>query len=57
LFRRAAIVIRGGQGIRFDLAGGRVLMVTVDDADAGCRAARTWLTLSGTGSAGPPPSG
>jgi hypothetical protein len=33
LMRRAAIVLRAGQGIRLELAGDRTLVITVDDAE------------------------
>ncbi len=33
LFKRAAWVLRAGTGMRLDLRGGRVFLVTVDDAD------------------------
>jgi hypothetical protein len=35
LMRRAAIVLRAGQGIRLELAGQRTLAITVDDAEQG----------------------
>jgi hypothetical protein len=35
LMRRAAIVLRAGQGIRLELAGERTLVITVDDAELG----------------------
>ena len=38
----SAAVMRRGPGIQFDLADGRILVVTVDDADAGAAAARQW---------------
>lgn len=37
-----AAVMRRGPGIQFDLADGRILVVTVDDAEAGAAAARQW---------------
>jgi hypothetical protein len=33
--RRAAIVLRAGQGIRLELDGDRTLVITVDDAELG----------------------
>ena len=32
LFKKAAAIIRKGEGLKIDLEGGRVLVVTVDDA-------------------------
>jgi hypothetical protein len=31
-FKRAAMIVRAGEGIRIDLNGGRIFIVTVDDA-------------------------
>ena len=41
--RGTAAVVRGGPGIQLDLVGGRRFTVTVDDADAGCSAAKLAL--------------
>jgi hypothetical protein len=35
LFGRAAVVLRGGEGLRLDLSRGRIFVVTVDDASTG----------------------
>jgi hypothetical protein len=35
LFGKAAVVVRGGDGIRIDLADGTEFVVTVDDAEQG----------------------
>jgi hypothetical protein len=35
LFGRAAVVLRGGEGLRLDLSRGRIFVVTVDDAATG----------------------
>jgi hypothetical protein len=35
LFRRAAVVLRGGEGLALDLADGKRFVVTVDDAERG----------------------
>ena len=35
VFRRAAVVLRRGEGIRLDIADGTVFAVTVDDAATG----------------------
>jgi hypothetical protein len=35
VFRQAAVVVRGGPGLRLDLRGGRVFVVTVDEPDPG----------------------
>lgn len=34
---RAAIVLRGGEGVQLDLTGGRRMVITVDDAEAAAR--------------------
>lgn len=36
LFRRAAVVLRGGPGIHLTLTGGKVFVVTVDDPGTAC---------------------
>lgn len=35
VFRQAAVVVRGGPGLRLDLRGGRVFVVTVDEPEPG----------------------
>jgi hypothetical protein len=35
LFGRAAVVLRGGEGLQLDLADDKVLTITVDNAEEG----------------------
>ncbi|EQD40866.1 lipoprotein, partial [mine drainage metagenome] len=37
MLRRAAVVLRRGEGIRLDLADGKIFVVTVDDAETGAQ--------------------
>lgn len=43
LFKRLAVVLRSGPGIRIELVGGGWLVITVDDAESACAALQTAL--------------
>jgi hypothetical protein len=43
LFRRAAWVVRAGPGLRLQLRGGRVFVVTLDDAESAAAAVRHFV--------------
>lgn len=49
LFRRAALVLRAGPGIRLDLVDGAVFVVTVPDAETGARLLMTGRSGSRSG--------
>jgi hypothetical protein len=48
-FRRAAIVLRKGKGIRLDLTNGAVFAVTIDDAETGAQLLNSLVAQSSRG--------
>jgi hypothetical protein len=53
LMRRAAIVLRAGEGIRLELAGQRTLVITVDDAEQGAGVINDLIDVAKRGGATP----
>jgi hypothetical protein len=52
MMRRAAVVLRGGEGMKLELSGDRVLAITIDDATQGAGVLND-LVLAQRGSVGP----
>jgi len=52
LFKRAALVVRGGPALGLELRDGSHLVITVDDAEAGARAINALLARRGLPEAG-----